>query len=325
MNRKIKKFLEYMETENIKKSVILKKENINYFLEDYFPSFCVLVFEDKPYLYVGKLDKDLAENYSNIEVKEFKSWKEIFKDAEGVEESLPIRFLEHLNNYKIISKKIEELRLIKDKDEIKKIKKSANIVDKAIKDIDTYDNEINVCAKIEYNLKINNSLKPAFDTIVISDKKTSLPHALPENRTIKNILLIDAGANYRGYCSDITRTYILDNDKEKIKIYNIVYEAKLLAEDNLREGVSTKDLERIVRNFFGKYEKYFIHSLGHGVGLEVHEKPFFREDYILKENMVITIEPGLYFKNKFGVRIEDLYLIKKNGFKRLTSLPIPEY
>ncbi|WP_423791947.1 M24 family metallopeptidase [Methanocaldococcus indicus] len=318
------KFIKYMEEENIKKAVILKKENINYFLGRYFPSFGVLVFEDKPYLYVGKLNKDLAETY-NIEVREFKDWKDIFKDVDGVEEELPIKFLKYLNKYKTISQKIKEMRMIKEKDEIEKIKKSAEIVSNSLKNLDFDKKEIELAGEIEYRMKINNSLKPAFDTIVISKEKTSFPHALPEDRKIEDILLVDCGAVFEGYCSDITRTYILKEDSEMKKIYRLVYEAKCLVEDNLKEGVSTKYLTELVNNYFGNYKKYFIHSLGHGVGLEVHELPNFREDFKLKENMVITIEPGLYIKNKFGVRIEDLYLIKKNGFKRLTKTKIEEY
>ncbi|WP_048056354.1 M24 family metallopeptidase [Methanocaldococcus fervens] len=337
MNNRTKRFLKYMEDEGIKKAVILKKENINYFLGKYFMSFSVLVFEEEPCLYVGKLDKDYAEElFDFLEIREFKSWEGIFKGCDGVEGELPISYLKYIDkDYKIVSEKIKELRMIKDKEEIKLIKKAAEISDKAInyvsnnlEDIKNL-NEYELVAEIEYIMKKHGSIKPAFDSIVVSGKKTSFPHALPTKDKIKDILLIDIGAVYNGYCSDITRTFLLKDDEEMRKIYNLVYEAKELAEEHLKEGVSAKEIDNIVRAFFGDYEKLFIHSLGHGVGLEVHEEPRLsnklKEDIILKEGMVVTIEPGLYLKNRFGVRIEDLYLIKKNGFERLSKAEIPIY
>ena len=339
MNNRIEGFLKYMEDEGIKKAVILKKENINYFLGRYFMSFSVLVFEEQPCLYVGKLDKDYAEELFNfLEVREFKSWEEIFKGCDGVEKELSIGYLKYINNeYKIISDKIKEMRMIKDKEEIKLIKKAAEISDKAINwvfnNLDEVKNlnEYELVAEIEYIMKKHGSIKPAFDSIVVSGEKTSFPHALATKDKIEDILLIDIGAVYEGYCSDITRTFLLSDYEEMKKIYNLVYEAKELAEEHLKEGISAKQIDNIVREFFGDYKELFIHSLGHGVGLEVHEEPRLsnklkdNEDIILKEGMVVTIEPGLYLKNKFGIRIEDLYLVKKNGFERLSKAKIPEY
>ncbi|XRO77846.1 M24 family metallopeptidase [Methanocaldococcus sp. 10A] len=340
MNNRIERFLKYMESEDIKKAVILKKENINYFLRKYFMSFSVLVFEnDSAYLYVGKLDKDYAEeNFNFLEIREFKNWEEVFKGCGGVEKELPISYLKYIDkDYKIISDKIKELRMVKDKEEIELIKKAAEISDKAINwvlnNLDDMKNlnEYELAAEIEYIMKKHGSIKPAFDSIVVSGKKTSFPHALPTKDKIEDILLIDIGAVYDGYCSDITRTFLLKDDEEMKKIYNLVYEAKKVAEEYLKEGISAKQIDNIVREFLGDYEKLFIHSLGHGVGLEVHEEPILskklkdNEDIILKEGMIITIEPGLYLKNKFGVRIEDLYLIKKNGFEKLSKAEIPIY
>ncbi|XRP96265.1 M24 family metallopeptidase [Methanocaldococcus sp. 16A] len=339
MNNRIKRFLKYMESEGIKKAVIFKKENINYFLGKYFMSFSILVFEEEPCLYVGKLDKDYAEELFNfLEIREFKSWEEIFKGCDGVEKELPISYLKYIDKkYKIISDKIKELRMIKDKEEIELIKKAAEISDKAINwvlnNLDDVKNlnEYELAAEIEYIIKKHGSIKPAFDSIVVSGKKTSFPHALPTKDKIEDILLIDIGAVYDGYCSDITRTFLLKDDEEMKKIYNLVYEAKKVAEEYLKEGISAKQLDSIVREFFGDYKELFIHSLGHGVGLEVHEEPRLSnklkdsENIILKEGMIITIEPGLYLKNKFGVRIEDLYLIKKNRFEKLSKAEIPIY
>ncbi|ACX72485.1 peptidase M24 [Methanocaldococcus vulcanius M7] len=349
MNNRISRFLKYMENEGIKKVVVLKKENINYFLGKYFTSFSALVFEDQAYLYVGNLDKDYAEELFNfLEVREFKSWRDLFNGCDGVEEYLPITYLKYLKkDYKIISKKIKEMRMIKDSEEVKNIEKAAKISDKAIewiyKNLDEVRKmtEIDVVAEIEYIMKKHGSIKPAFDSIVISGRKTSFPHALPTNDRINDILLVDIGAVYNGYCSDITRTFLLENKNTEYKnrdsnlniekTYELVYEAKRYAEEHLKDGISARSLDCMVREFFGEYKDLFIHSLGHGVGLEVHEEPRIscrvsdKEDVILKEGMIITIEPGLYLKDHFGVRIEDLYLVKKQGFKKLSSAKIPKY
>ncbi|ADG13684.1 peptidase M24 [Methanocaldococcus infernus ME] len=323
---KINDFLRYMECEGLKKVVLTKRENINYFLGKYFPFFSVLVFEEKPILYVGELDLEYAKDNLNIEVRKFTGWKEIFEGCDGVESELKIEFLKYLDNYKIVSEKLRELRAIKEKEEIEKIKKAAKISDKAMKYIieNPEGNEREKAIELEYLMRKEGAIKAAFDSIVVSGRKTSYPHALPEDREIKDILLVDIGACYEGYCSDITRTLLLNERGEFREIYNLVKEAKELVEDYLREGVSTKFLDLKVREYFKEYEKYFIHSLGHGVGLEVHEFPTVskKEEIILKENMVITIEPGIYIKDKFGVRLEDLYLIKKDGFEKLSKVTL---
>jgi Xaa-Pro dipeptidase len=152
---------------------------------------------------------------------------------------------------------------------------------------------------------------------------------MPSNDLVKNILLMDIGALYEGYCSDITRTVILnENIKNYSEIYNVVNSVKNEAERNLKAGISVKELDLIAREHMGEFKDYFIHSLGHGVGVEIHENPAIsskiKENVILKEGMVVTIEPGIY-TDDFGVRIEDLYLVKKNGFEKLSNAKILEY
>jgi len=330
---KIKNFVEYLHENEIKKAVILKKENINYFLERYPPNFSVLVFEgEEGILYVPKLDYEMVKKYerNNLRVEIFEKWENVFEGCDGVEETLPIKFLKYLSkDYKIISEKIKEMRMIKNKSEIKLIKNAAKISDKAveyvIENLENVGNktENELSAEIEFVMKRNGSIRPSFDTIVISDKKTAYPHELPSNKIIKNILLIDIGAVYEGYCSDITRTLLLNPSKKMEEVYDIVFNAKKEVEKHLKEGVSAKELDEIAREFMGEYKEYFIHSLGHGVGVEVHESPTLsikaKEDVVLKEGMVLTIEPGIYLKDEFGIRIEDLYLVKKNGFEKLSN------
>ncbi len=346
---KIKSFLDYLNKKNIKKAVLLKKENINYFLEKYPPIFSVLIFEprnERVILKVPKLEYDRALSYKNkhVDIELFEKIEDVFNGCDGVEDTLPLKYLRYIdNNYKIVSNEIYTMRMVKNNEEVDLIKKSAKISDKAIEKAMEYiesmhslnklvtENEL--VSEIEYTMKKEGSIKPSFDTIVISDRKTAQPHGIPSNKLIKNIVLMDIGAVYEGYCSDITRTVILNKENNMynkyLEIYDIVYNAKKEVENHLREGVSVQELDTIARKTMGSYEKYFIHSLGHGVGVEVHEKPSIsskiKENMVLREGMVITIEPGIYLNNRFGIRIEDLYVVKKNGFEKLSNAKIIEY
>ncbi|MBW9224007.1 glutamine-hydrolyzing carbamoyl-phosphate synthase small subunit [Methanothermococcus sp. SCGC AD-155-E23] len=243
-----------------------------------------------------------------------------------VEETFPLKYLKYLSrDYKVVSKKLLEMRSVKRGREIELIRRASRISRRAMEyGIECLSRgnitEMELAGEIEYMMRKMGSIKPAFDSIVISDRKTALPHGLPSEDVIKNIVVIDIGAVYRGYCSDITRTVILKEDRRYREVYELISEVKGELEDHLREGVPVKELDRLARDLMGEYKRYFIHSLGHGVGVSVHEEPSIssrtKEDVTLKENMVITLEPGIYLED-FGVRIEDLYLIKKEGFKRL--------
>ena len=329
---KIKTFLGYLEEKGVKRGVILNRENVNYFLERYPPLHSILVFDvenERTVLYVSKLEYRNREKYSteSIEVSLTESIKDVIKGCDGVEDTFPLKYIKYLSeDYKVISKKIMEMRCIKTGREIEFIKKASKISRRAVEyGINCLNSkeeirEVELAAEIEYMMKKMGSIKPAFDTIVISDKKTTLPHGMPSDDVIKNIVVIDVGAVYEGYCSDITRTVLLKESKEYREIYQLVSDVKGEVEDHLREGVSVKELDNLARTLMGDYKRYFIHSLGHGVGVSVHEEPSIsskvEESVTLKENMVVTIEPGIYLDD-FGVRIEDLYLIKKDGFKRL--------
>ena len=164
----------------------------------------------------------------------------------------------------------------------------------------------------------------SFETIVASGENTSKPHAIPTNRKIEkqDIVLIDMGCKVKGYCSDMTRTiFIGEPTEEQLKIYNLVLKNQKQVLDDIQEGKNIKNLSRRLENNFAEYGYDMIHSLGHGVGLEIHEKPFVnsKNDNSLKENMVITDEPGIYLPGNFGVRIEDTVLVKKQGHQALTE------
>ncbi|MBC7080732.1 MAG: aminopeptidase P family protein [Thermoplasmatales archaeon] len=208
-----------------------------------------------------------------------------------------------------VSEQIKEVRVIKDEEEIRKIKKSCLLTLKAIEEIDFHNKkEKDVAFEIDY--KINRNAKIAFPTIVAFGKNSSIPHHIPSKKLFSNPAIIDCGAKYKGYCSDITRTFYGERER---KVYEIVNEALDIAIDDLREGVNARDLYKKVEKFFSKYKFKMIHGLGHSIGLEVHDGYSIGKDsnFLFKENMVFAIEPAIYTKN-FGIRIEEDVLIKKN-------------
>jgi Xaa-Pro aminopeptidase len=223
-------------------------------------------------------------------------------------------------------------REIKSEEEIKIIKESIKIAEKALEatlpKIKVGIKEKDVAAELEYQMRKQGADKPSFDLIVASNERSALPHGVASDKLIEEgFLTIDYGCFYKGYASDITRTfYVGKNPSEKhIEIYNIVKEANEKAIKAIKEGVSVHELDSIARDFIKEkgYGDYFGHGLGHGIGLQIHEYPgvsFKSEDKVLKAGMVITIEPGIYLPNFGGVRIEDDILVTKDSYEILTSL-----
>lgn len=165
----------------------------------------------------------------------------------------------------------------------------------------------------------------SFRIIVASGKRSSMPHGYATNKKIRknDIVMLDFGAIYKGWKSDITRTIHLKTFTPfQQKVYNLVLRAHMIAVRSVRAGVKVKVIDKKVRKEFKKagLEQYFHHSTGHGIGRNVHEPPriSFRSDEVLRAGMVITIEPALYFKEWGGVRIEDMVLVQKDGHEILT-------
>jgi len=227
---------------------------------------------------------------------------------------------------------IEDLRIIKDDSEIKNIKKACSITDNAFQNFSGLEsgdllklNELQTAIELEKILIQEGGDGRSFDFVIASGKGSSMPHYIASHAKIKNgVLLMDFGTVYNNYCSDITRTIFIvgsaPNDKLR-KIYDIVLNAQQKAIEACREGVSCGELDSIAREYIRNlgYGEKFGHSLGHGVGLEVHEGPLVNNNNktILKENMVITIEPGIYIPGLGGIRIEDMLIVKKNGCENL--------
>lgn len=228
---------------------------------------------------------------------------------------------------------LDDIRIIKTEEEINIIRQAVHKIDKVFEKIVLQIKE----AKTELDLrrKIINAIfeeggtSESFPTIVASGKASAVPHWETSGNPIiwNNLLLIDMGLIYKGYCSDFTRTLFLGNvDKELEKIYEIVKEAHIEATNKVKEGVPIKEIDLAARKVIEKYDygDYFIHSTGHGIGVEIHEPPriYKNVEDELKENMVFTIEPGIYIPNKGGVRLENIVVCKKDGVEVLTQTPL---
>jgi len=227
---------------------------------------------------------------------------------------------------------IEQIRMIKDKEEIIKIKKAAQITTESLKEvfemIEPGVRELDIASELAYTMRKKGAQKESFDIIVVSGERSSLVHGKPSEKKIAEgeLIIIDVGANYQNYNSDITRTVIIgkENDKQK-EIFSIVLEAQKAALEFLKPGVKCKEVDYVARDIIEKkgYGKYFGHGLGHGVGLDIHELPrvSFSDDKVLLPGMVVTIEPGIYLPEVGGIRIEDSVLITEEGYEILTWFP----
>lgn len=226
---------------------------------------------------------------------------------------------------------VNDIRMIKDDDEIAVLRKAAYITDRCVDHLVSIIKpgmtEWDVSVEIEYFYRKNGCRKTSFDSIVASGAGASMPHygaSMEKKIQSGDILMIDMGCEYQGYNSDLTRTFFINSvDSELEKIYTIVKDAQQLALDAVKPGLTTGGLDSVARNFISAagYGDNFGHSLGHGFGMEIHELPAVRKngDVVLKKNMTITIEPGIYLPGKGGVRIEDMVLVTASGGETLTK------
>ncbi len=223
-----------------------------------------------------------------------------------------------------IKDELTRLRRIKTPEEIEKLRMAEHIGDIAFNEILDHikpgATELEIAAKLEYIMKCNGAENLSFDTIIASGLNSAKPHAEPGNKKIENgdFVTMDFGCMYQGYHSDMTRTVVCGKaSKKQREIYDIVYKAQTTVLETLKPGLPGKAYDKIARDIITEagYGDYFGHSLGHSVGLEIHESPNFAakcEDIILP-GMVITDEPGIYIPDFGGVRIEDMILITEDG------------
>ena len=225
-----------------------------------------------------------------------------------------------------------EIRAVKDDGEIACIRRAAKIADEAFISMCTSlkkgMTERGVAALLDYEMARRGSEGSAFSTIAASGIRGAMPHAEAENIEIPDncLMTFDFGAVSGGYRSDITRTIHIGSPKKELSdLWELVFDVQQKCLKSVKPGISCREIDALARELFAKegMEKYFTHSLGHGVGLAVHEAPTLsrRSEEILRENMIVTIEPGLYIEGLGGVRIEDSVVVTKDGSELLTHAP----
>ncbi len=222
------------------------------------------------------------------------------------------------------------LRRIKDVGEIRRLEKAAQIADEALSRVLSQlkrgVSERDFAHNLEEEMYLLGSSEPSFETIVASGENSAMPHAHPTRRIFEagDMVVIDFGATFEGYHSDMTRTFVIgEPTQEQARVYLATKEAQALAISIVREGVLAKEPDQKARDYLNSLGlgKYFPHSVGHGVGLEIHESPILHgsNSSQLGVGEVITIEPGVYIEGSFGVRIEDMVVVEEEGCRLITS------
>lgn len=230
-----------------------------------------------------------------------------------------------------LKKDIEDIRRCKEPHEVNIMLEAIDIATKAFMEvfegIRPGRTEREIARELDFAMERLGAEKPSFETIVASGERAALPHAVPTDRKINRgeTVIIDFGAQKEGYCSDETCTVIMGEINGKLQdIYKVVNDARILAIEKTRPGMPLKELDTIVRGFIENagYGMYFGHGTGHGIGIAVHETPAINtvSEGILEENMVITIEPGIYIPHLGGVRLEDMVFVCASEVKVLTHL-----
>lgn len=261
--------------------------------------------------------KNIAVESDFVTVQSFERYKSKLPDftfSEGAE----------------LSELISKLRMVKASDELSDIQRAQAITDKGFSHMCDFikpgKTECEVAIELEYFMRMEGASGLAFDSIVVSGVNSSLPHGVPSDKKIEqgDFVTMDFGASYNGYCSDMTRTVAIGKiSNEQQKVYDTVLQAQLMAIEAIKPGKKYCDIDFIARDYIYKqgYEGCFGHGLGHSLGLFIHEDPRFGSscEDIITEGVVMTVEPGVYLANKFGVRIEDMVLITQNGVDIFTK------
>ena len=344
MNSKLQWLRNTMASLDLQGLIISNPTNIKYLTNIDAEGVLLLTRKDNIYITDGRyveqvhsiltlFDEIIVYNISDLSQDDYENFF-MFCENVGFEENYVTyaKYKELIRKYKInnlveTEHIIEKQRMIKDEEEISNLQKACEITDNCFNYLLTYIRpgmtEEQIADEIdEYYKRRTDGL--AFDTIVASGENSSKPHAVPTNRKIEenDIITIDMGCKVNGYCSDMTRTIFVGSIPEEMKkVYDLVLKNQVQTIEQMKDGVSTRLLTKMVENDFKLNGYDLIHSLGHGVGLDIHEAPYlsYRSDAQLKENMIVTDEPGIYISGKFGVRIEDTVQITKFGCISLTK------
>ncbi|MCI8396197.1 MAG: aminopeptidase P family protein [Clostridia bacterium] len=344
MNDRLRWIRNNLKTQNIQGMIIQNPVNIHYLSNIDAEGVLLLTLKENFYItderYLEKVQRTLMVDDEivvlssrNLIQEDYENFF-MFCENVGFEEHYVTyaKYKEIMHKYKVHSLVetegiIEKQRQIKDFNEIKNLRKACQITDDCftylLKYIKKGMTEKQIADEIEKYFKASGGVL-AFDTIVASGENSSMPHATPTDRKIisGDVITIDMGCSYNGYCADMTRTIFVDKIEERVKAsYDLVLENQNTVIEEMKDGAQIKIIARIVEGNLKMHGHDPMHALGHGVGMNVHEDPILsqKSDKVLKENMVIAVEPGIYIPGKYGIRIEDTVLITREGTEILTK------
>lgn len=347
MNNRYQKLLSLLQNKNLDAILIMQPENRRYFSGFTGSSGYVVISKEKNHFitdfrYVEQSKKQ-CEGFELSITGTDKNWMALLNGFGYRRIGIEDGFMDVATYSKLkkeipaieliaLGNELTRIRAIKEEEEIADIRMAAHIADEAFTHILGYVkpqmSEMDVQMEMEFFMRKKGASGLSFDMIVASGIRSALPHGVASSKIIESgdLLTLDFGCIYKGYCSDMTRTIVIGkaNSRQK-EIYQTVLDAQQKVYDFIKPGASCQKLDEVARQHIIQqgYGQYFGHGLGHGVGLEIHELPNVNPQSmaILAENMVITNEPGIYIPNFGGVRIEDLIVVRKDGYEILSESP----
>ena len=320
-----------------KAKLITSPENMRY-ISGFTGEGAVFLFEDEKIIFTdGRYTiqaeheapdfKIITTNHYLDEIKKFRVKKiYIEQDKISLSELARMRATLPLVRWDDLDQELKQMRIIKTAEEIESIAHAADIANRGFEHIKDYIkagmSEKEAALELEFFMRKSGADGLSFDTILASGANSAMAHAkvtedlIPDN----SYVLIDFGCKYKGYCSDMTRMVKVGTPSDEMqKIYDIVLQAQSAGLAAIHEGVLASDVDKAARDIIeaAGYGETFIHSTGHGVGLDIHEDPHIsrNSETILQEGMVITVEPGIYVEGLGGVRIEDMVIVTKDGYR----------
>ena len=347
MNKRVQAFLDKMQEKELDGIIINNLKNIYYLTGFWGSNGTVFISRDRQILvtdarYIIAAKQEVTGFEIFAERDELTTIAKIAKDMGlsriGFEDEISVSYYHRMQaafeGLELIPQTqfVEALRMIKDETEIATIRKACSISDQAFHDalefIKPGKTEIEIANFLDFRMRELGAAGLSFDTILASGINSSKPHAHPMHKPVElgEAITMDFGCLYEHYVSDMTRTIYLGHvSDEQAVIYNTVLKANQALIDQAKAGLGFRDFDKIPRDIIVEagYGQYFTHGIGHGIGLDIHEEPYFSQTSteVIKSGMVLTDEPGIYIEGKYGVRIEDDILITDTGCELLTLAP----
>lgn len=347
MNKRVQAFLDKMQEKELDGIIINNLKNVYYLTGFWGSNGTVFISRDRQILvtdarYIIAAKQEVTGFEIFAERDELATIAKIAKDMGfsriGFEDEISVSYYYRMRatfeGLELLpqTQYVETLRMIKDETEIATIRKACSISDQAFHDalefIKPGKTEIEIANFLDFRMRELGAAGLSFDTILASGINSSKPHAHPMHKPVElgEAITMDFGCLYDHYVSDMTRTIYLGHvSDEQAEIYNTVLKANQALIDQAKDGLGFRDFDKIPRDIIVEagYGEYFTHGIGHGIGLDIHEEPYFSQTSteVIKSGMVLTDEPGIYIEGKYGVRIEDDILITDTGCEVLTLAP----